>query len=383
MTARLPGAALGGVVVRPAEPRDNAGRCALFARVDMEADLGLSVHRGPDFDALYRLQSPDRLSVVVDIGGAVEGTGTILVREGYVDGRVRPVGYLGDLRLSPRAQGRLLLDRFFGRLLEDVRERFGCELFLTAVIGSNDRAMRALTTRTRRSRAAGRPVYTPVGDFAIRSIHLLLPRRRRRLGTVVRKAEVADIPAIARLLDADARRRPFGYVFTEAELLRRLNDWPGLHLDSFSVAESPSGGLTGCLAVWDPAPVKRMVVTAYRGPMRRVRLGYDVAATLLRRDRLPGPGSALRYRYVTHQAIPSGDPAILRGLLERAYGEARRAGAHFLGVCAPDGDPLAPGLSGFSATDLRARLFVVAAPGVDVSAVVPTATWPGFEMALV
>lgn len=371
------------VLIRPAEPRDNAARCELFARVTMETDLGLSVHRAPDFDALYRLQSPDRLSVVVDIAGAVEGTGTIIVRDGYVDGRVRRVGYLGDLRFSPRAQGRLLLDRFFGGLLEDVRERFGCELFLTAVITSNERALRALTTRSRRSRRAGRPEYTPIGDFDIRSVHLLLPRRRRRSPFSVRRAEPRDIPALAAVLDADARRRPFGFVFTESELRRRLESWPGLAIDSFYLAESPTADIVGCLAVWDPAPVKRMVVTAYRGPMRRVRLGYDLAATLLRRARLPGPGAALRYRYVTHQAIPSDDPAVLRGLLGRAYVDARRSGAHFLSVCAPEGSPLEPAFRGFTATNLQARLFVVALPGVDISAVVPAPAWPGFEMALV
>ena len=371
------------IVVRPAEPRDDAARCALFARVAMEAELGLSVDRAPDFDALYRLQARDWVSVVVERGGAIEGTGTILVRDGYIGGAVRRVGYLGDLRLSPRVQGRLLLDRFYGALLESVRDRFGCELFLTAVIATNEAALRALTARTRRSRKARRPVYTPVGDFDIRSLHLLAPRRRPASPFPVRRAAPADIPALARLLDADARRRPFGYVFTEEELRRRLAEWPGLAAESFLIAEGPDGAPAGCLAPWDAAPVKRTVVTSYRGSMRRVRLGYDLAATLLRRDRLPRPGEAFRYRYVTHQAVPSDDPRVLRVLLDAAYREARAAGDHFLSVCAPEAGPLEPALRGFHATSLRARLFVVSLPDVDVAPVASPAHWPGFEMALV
>lgn len=371
--------------VRPARPADNAGRCDLFARVAMETDLGLSVQRGPEFDALYRLQSPHWLSLIVDAAGAVEGTGTAIVRDGYVAGRVRTVGYLGDLRFSPRVQGRFILDRAFPALLEQARDDFGCELFLTAVIASNTRAVRALTTQTARSRAAGRPVYTPVGEFDIRSLHLLLPRRVERGACVVRRAESNDLPALARLLDADARRRPFGFVFTPDTLARRLREWPGLSIRDFYLATSPAGEPLGCLALWDAAPVKRMVVTAYRGAMRRVRFAHDLAATLLGRARLPVPGSPFRYQYVTHQAVPSDDPRVLRALLSHAYRDARAAGFHFLSACvpSPERSPLTPAFDGFPATNLRALLYVVALPSVDVSAVTTAAHWPGFEMALV
>lgn len=375
--------ATGRVAVRPAERADNAARCALFARVTMEADLGLSVRRDPDFDALYRMQSQDWISVVVDLDGEIEGTGTVLVRDGYVSGRIRRVGYLGDLRLSPRVQGRFVLDRGFAPLLEQARERFGCELFLTSIIASNARAMRALVGQTARSRAAGRPVYTPLGDFDIRSLHLLLPRRQRVRAVAVRRARPDDIPALARFLDTDARRRPFGYAFPEDELRRRLRDWPGLSISSFYLAVSPAGALLGCLALWDARSVKRMVVTAYRGAMRRVRLGYNAAATLLRRSRLPRPGEVFRYQYVTHQAVVNDDPCVLRALLEVAYQDSRDAGYHFLSACAPEGGSLEPAFRSFHATNLRARLFVVALPGVDVSQVVSEGAWPGFEMALV
>jgi hypothetical protein len=377
--------AAGGLVVRPMESRDNDELCALFARVTMESDVVLSVRREPDFTALYRLQSPDWLTVVVELDGAIEGTGTIVIRDGYVGGQVRRVGYLGDLRLSPRLQGRMLLERFYGALLEDVRARYGCELFLTSVIATNRRAVRALARETPRSRRSGRPTYTPIGDFDIRSLHLLLPRRAEPSVVRVRRAAIGDVRALSRLLDSDARSRPFGFVLGVAELERRFAGWPGFGIDSFYVAESGAGDLVGCLALWDAAPVKRMVVSAYRGPMRRVRGAYNIAATLLGMPKLPAPGGRLHYQYVTHQAIPSNDPLVLRALLSHAYRDARRArrGYHFLSICAPVGGPLEPAFRGFQATNLRARLYVVALPQVDVSDVSPASSWPGFEMALV
>ena len=372
-----------GVVVRSATPADDVARRTLFARVAMDTDLVLSVRRDPEFDALYRIQNAEWDSVVVEIDGAIEGMGTILVRDGYIGGERRRVGYLGDLRLSPRAEGKLLLDRFYGPLLAAARERWGCELFLTAVIASNERALRALTRETGRSRRAGRPRYMPLGDFDIRSLHLLLPKHRDRSAHRVRRARNEDLPAIAALLDRDARTRPFGYPMDERELSRRLREWPGLGIESFLLAEDPGGALVGCIALWDAAPVKRTLVLDYRGAMRRVRLGYDVAARLLGMPRLPAPGDALRYLYVTHQAVPSGEPAILRALITEAYRAVRGSGYQVLSVCAPVGSPLAPAFRGFQATDLRARLFVVTLPDVELPSEVASGAWPGFEMALV
>jgi len=372
------------VVVRQATPDDAAARCELFAGVSMETDLVLSVRRDPDFDLLYRLQSSEWESWVVEVDGRIEGMGTILVRDGYVGGERRRVGYLGDLRFSPRAQGRLLIDRLYAPLLEAASARFRCDAFLTAIISSNARALRALTVRNARSIRSGRPVYTPLMDFDIRSLHLLtIPRAGRATREIqVRCAREHDLPTIARLLDDDGRRRPFGYPMAEIDLRRRVATWPGLSVESFYLAEDGAGELLGTIAVWDATPAKRMIVREYRGAMRRVRLAYDVAAHVLRRPRLPAPGGQLHYAYVTHQAVRDDDPCVLRALLRAAARDLRGGGQHFLSMCAPVDGIVDAATRGFFTTNLAARLFVVTAPGRTSDPM-----WfcgrPGFEMALV
>lgn len=371
------------VLLRPARPEDLASRCDLFASIAMEAELVLAVDRAPDFDALYPLQSDEWISWVVEIDGVVEGMWAVAARDCWLAGRRARVGYLCDLRFSARARGRQLLDRYYAPVLRHATARLGCELFMTAVICSNETAMRALVPGTTRPGLEQRPKHTPLGDFAIRQIHLLLPRRRRRSGIRIRPASPADIAAIVRLLDEDSRRRPFGYVFTEAELRRRIARWPGLSSDAFLLAETDSGDLVGCVALWDATPVKRVLVRAYRGRMRHVRLAYAIAARSLGRSPLPAPGGALRYQYLTHQAVPSNDPRILRALLEAACTIARGAGYHFLSVCAPRGHALDEAYHGFLTTDLAARIYLVTAPETPVPEAVFAGEFPGFEMALV
>jgi hypothetical protein len=371
----------GPLQLRRATPADGAAMCELFARVPMETELALSIRRDPDFTALLRLQSDDWECWVAEDAGRVEAMASLVFRDGYLGGERRRVGFLGDLRLSPAVQGRHLLNRVYGPTLAQSAAARGCAASLSAVIASNERALRALTVQNRRQR--GMPRYTPLTDFRIRNVHLTLPRLPKRSAFRVRRAAEADLPALAAFLDADARRRPFGQPMPKAELRRRLAEWPGLSIDSFYLAEDRDGALAGCLAMWNAAPVKRTVVAAYRGKMRRIKTGYDIAARLLRFPRLPDPGEELRYLYATHQAVPSDDPAVLRALLERVYADHRRSGYVLLSFFGPEGDPMEPAFRGFQFTDLPARLFVVTPPGVEPPPECLAPGRPGFEMALV
>ncbi|MDQ3557280.1 MAG: GNAT family N-acetyltransferase [Gemmatimonadota bacterium] len=367
--------------IRRSTPADDAALCELFGRVTMDADLVLSVCRDPDFAALYRLQTDVWETWVAEVDGRLQGMGSILVRDGYVDGRRSRVGYLGDLRIAPALRGRHLLNRFYGPALREMAATHGCTLFLTAVIASNDRALRALTSENRRTR--GRPRYSLLREFNIRSLHLTRGRRRAKTRFSVRQATEGEVPRIARLLDEDARQRPFGYCFQEAELRRRLGSWPGLAPESFYLAEDAGGMLVGCIAIWDARAVKRMVVREYRGGMRGVKRAYNLAAWLLRFPPLPRTGEAFRYLYLTHQAIPSEDPEIMGALLDAVHADHRRSGYHFLSVCVLDDDPLEPAFRGFRTTDLPAHLYLVTLPEMAADPERFGQARPGFEMALV
>ena len=371
------------VIVRRATETDDAARRALMAGVAMDAELALSVRRAPTMSALYALHARAWSEWVVERDGAVAGTGSVLVRDGWLNGCRVPVGYLGDLRLAPSVQGRQLLDRFYAPILHAARDGWGCEHFLTALIASNERARRALVVRTRRADRGGRPRYELLREFDIRSVQLVLPLLPERSTWHVRTATDADIAAIARLLDADGRARPFGYVIDEAELRRRLASWPGLTIDSFLLATRADGTVVGALGLWDAAPVKETVVAAYAGSMRRVRAVHDALAIALRRPRLPTPGEPFRYVYATHVAVPHGEPALLRALIRAAYKRARNAGYHFISMCAPAGDSNDAAYRGMLVTNLRAELHLVTLPDVARPSIPPATPMPGFEMALV
>lgn len=366
--------------VRLARPEDDPALCRLFASVAMEGDLSLAVERTPEFFALYRIQGDPYRTYLAELEGEIEGLATLIARPGWLEGQRQTVGYAGDLRLSPRVRGGFFLGRAYGPFLRQAFAGLGCEVAYTAILSSNRAAIRALVSRS--PRFPEKPVYRPWRPYAITNLHLTRRRRPRACGVEVRTAGPDDLPAIAALLQRDHQGRPFGYAFDEALLRQRLRDWPGLTLERFYLAER-GGRLVGVTAVWDPDPIKRFRVLAYKGRMRWIRRAFDLGALLLRYPRLPRPGQVLRYGYLTHVSVQDEDPALMGALLDRIYCDLRRSGLHLLVGCLLEDDPLAPAWARYLTTPVAAQLFTVSLPGSPWNERDPGPGRPGLEMALV
>jgi hypothetical protein len=368
-------AAVTDVTPRLATSADNEACLTLFGAVPMRGDLVLSTQRGPDFFALYGLQRARAYTYVGEDEKGLLGMATALVREGWLDGRVQPVGYLGDLRVRfdrSRAFGRLFGDHF-----EALCAETGCGAYYTSVLASNRAAINALVRRSPKRR--NQPWYEPLHRFAAVSVQLT--RRRRPSSDVpVRSATPDDLPAIAALLDEAHRRRPFGYRYDDGELQHRLARWPGFTLDDTLVALDARGALLGVTTLWDPSPVKRYRVHAYRGTMRWVQRGFNLAARVAGWPTLPAPGGDFRSVYLSNLAVRDESPRVFHALLEHAYARLQPTGRHFFTFELDEGDPLEPALKGFLARRLEFQLFAV------TPASAPRLEWPrgrtGFEIAL-
>jgi hypothetical protein len=186
------------------------------------------------------------------------------------------------------------------------------------------------------------------------------------------------VPAIAALLDADHRTRPFGYRFDQGELQHRFACWPGLAVEQTYLAFGRHGELVGCTSAWDPSVLKRYEVTAYRGSMLWVKRGVNALATLLGSPRLPQPGAPFRALYLCNTSTRNDDPAILRALLEHIYADFWQQGYHFVLLCLYDDDPLTPALRGFVTRALDFHLYAVTSS--NASRTIYPEGRPGFEM---
>jgi hypothetical protein len=364
--------------LRRASPADNDALIELFGARPMEGRLVLSTRRDPDFFALYAMQRGDADCWVFEKGGRLLGLGTILTRDGWLNGRPARVGYLGDLRARFGASRASVLAREYGEKLDDARRTRGCEAFYTAVLASNVAALQALVRR--RGERHRQPAYHLLRRFAMVSVQFA-GRRHPPAGDLrVRTATPDDVAPITALLDRDHRRRPFGYRYDAGELEHRLAHWPGLLLERTYVALDRDDRLVGVTSAWDPAAVKRYRVLEYRGGMRWSRILWNAVSRPLGFTPLPAPGSDFHYLYLVNTSIAGDDPAVFRALAERIYADFHGRGYHFFSTCEYEADPLASALHGFMTRRLDFHLYSVTPAGEPAPDVGPGRT--GFEMAL-
>ncbi len=227
---------------RLATDADNAALLDLFGEVPMRGELVLATKRSPDFFSLYRMQKVDPVVYVGDTDTGIMGMCTALIRDGWLDGRVQKVGYLGDLRV--RFDRSRAFARFFGDYFEALCERTGCSQYYTSLLASNRAAVNALTKK--RAKRGKQPHYELLRPFTTVSVQLTW-KPKRTTNVPVTSATANDLPAITGLLHDDHRQRPFGYRFDDGELEHRLSHWPGFSLDDVLVAKDSSGAVTGVL----------------------------------------------------------------------------------------------------------------------------------------
>lgn len=330
---------------------DNDALLELVRLCPMAGPIEIGADRAPRFFALNELQGdPWFVAVVLDEAGEVVGCAASAVREVYVNGEPVRAAYLGDLRIAPRSRGKGILPRLGAFLLEQITPS-GAELAYTTIIEGN----RAAATVPIRAEVAR---YIPVGRIRVAAL-TSAPRAPRDIA--VDTATAADVPEIARLLDATARRHQFGRRWSPEALVRATRRTPGLTTDRFLVVRS-RGTIVAALAAWDQRALQQRLVLGYHGAMAAFRVAADLRALVLRRRRLPRPGEAFRELHITHIAVADDDPRAFAALLAEAWRRADGA-YHLMSFGIAEGHPLLAALDGVRHGRFHTMLYAVPGPG--------------------
>ena len=324
----------------------------LMARNEMPGTISLSFQREPSYFFATGLQGDDaQVTVARDpADGEIIGVATRALRSAYLNGEVRPLGYLSDLRLERRHRGGTLLARGY-RYLRRLHDAGGAPFYFTVIAEANRHALSLLP-----SRRAGLPVYRDLGRVCSHAINLGRPRREPIGDWQIRRGTADDAEAIADCLARNHSRRQLAPVVTAEEL--RTGRWRDLRPDCFYLGIR-GGRVVGVAAAWDQSAFKQTVVTRYRGALRLLKPWIDAAAPLLGTGRLPTPGLPLRSFYAGLIAVDHDDLTLLRALLLRMHNDACGSGYRYFLLGLHERDPLASVYRFFRVTRFSGRLFAV------------------------
>ncbi len=345
--------------VREAVAADNKALIELTAACTMHGDVALRMDRSPDFFALNRLEgNRSRIGVIPDAEGDVVGCVAAARRLAYVNDVVRPITYVGDLKVHPRARRSGAADRLTRYAGEAAADLCGPDAPLVCtILGGNS----AMENRTRGPR--GSAVLSRFATLSVWAIPLLWERRERVSGIHVRQATDGDLDAMAAAWRRYAPTRQFadagmGDADHLAAWIRRA---PGLTVPNYLLATDAAGRVRGFLGVWDQAAFKQMRVVGYSRRLAIVRRAINVVAPLVGSVPLPAAGSVLPALATVH--VCARETHVLRALVLEAYRRYCGRNYAFITIGLDARDPMCAAVRGLLAQPTAVGAYVTTARG--------------------
>ncbi|MEW5959267.1 MAG: hypothetical protein AB1801_16170 [Chloroflexota bacterium] len=285
--------------------------------------------------------------------GELAGLACRAVRPLYVNGRVEDVGYLSQLRVDRRFQGRWLVSRGFHYLhqLHADRRTSG---YLATIIEGSAQASGVLVERPRRHF----PTFRPIGCLWTMALVLRRPQPLPASPYDISHGAAPDLADIVAFLQQHGAAKHFFPVFSEAD----FGDSPttrDFKPEDFILARR-RGELVGVLGLWDQSSYKQTIVHRYGGALGRFRPLYNLGLRLMGARPLPAPGERIRYIFASFICTAENNPDIFDRLLRQAYNLAGTRGYAYLMVGLMAGDPLLAVARRYLHIPYHSRLYTVA-----------------------
>jgi S-adenosylmethionine-diacylglycerol 3-amino-3-carboxypropyl transferase len=275
---------------RAATPDDNGALLALTAACPMEGDVGLCLHRSPDFFALNRLEGQRWWVGVVDgPAGSPIVCVAVAERRVYLHGEPVRSMYVSDLKVHPVIGGTGVADALTA-YARDVCLLVGgpqVPTFLTVLAGNAPMERRLEAGRTQLE-------VERVGTIRAHSVSLLWRRRIPSAGLQIAPGTPSDIEGDGRAVQRVAPRRQFAPVYDAAAFAAWIEGAPALDTSHYRLARDGRGALVGFVGMWDQSSFKQLQVTSYARSVAAFRLGFNLLAPAFRAPRLPTAGGFIR-----------------------------------------------------------------------------------------
>jgi hypothetical protein len=344
------------LVVRPAISADDPAIRDLLRREPMPGRIRLTYQREPDFGLGCEMAGDDcRVLVAVDEeSGALAGVACRWTRNVYINGHEQRIGYLGQLRIDSRFQGRWLVSRGFS-LLKRWHDVDPLPAYLAAIVEGNYQATGVLVEKGR----WGFPRFHAVAEYRTLAIDTKRAKPLLRADVQVSAPGADELADVAEFLQAQGRQRQFFQKWT-CDGLARLSEF-GLHAEDLRVARR-GGEIAGVAALWDQSAYKQTIVQSYSGWLKALAPLYNLVAPGIGRAALPRPGEELRSAYVSLVCIANSDIGVFRVLLRDLYNLARIRRLRYMLVGLDSRDPLLAAVREYSHVLYPSRLYLAEWP---------------------
>lgn len=333
-----------------ATPADEAELRGLLRNNPMRGAITIGFTHEPDYFRGTNLAGAIDQTLLAREDGRLVAAGRCTTRPCWLNGEVRRVAYLGELRLDAAAQGRWDILRGGYGFFAEAYARDPADYCFTSIISDNHRARRLFERGLR-----GLPRYHFIGDYLTR----LIPTGSGSLSPEFKITTGADLP-IGRLIDflnSVGQARHLAAHWTP-DILGALAG-SGLRPEDFVVLLR-GGEIVGCAGVWNQQSFRQVRIHGYSPLLAAMRPFHNLLAPLLRQPSLPPAGSNLNQALLTPFACSPDHPSAPSALLQTAQLAAAGRGLDCLALGGAADDPWLRSLRG---RRYPSRLYRVDWPG--------------------
>ena len=325
--------------------------------------ISYSLEREPSYFLDGGMPGETKQTIIAREAGELVCVGYCTVRERFVNGVRKRVGYLGGLRLDERYAGRHDILRRGYEFFRAHQVDAPADFYFTSIAEENKRAQKFLERGL-----PGMPRYQPIGEF----VTFLLPTGGSRPAhkgfkppPTATKSSTEPAKVIS-LINEFNQRRQFAPSW-RIDDLESLGPF-GLGMNDFRV-RCEDKNLTACGALWDQTRFKQAVIRGYNRPLALARPVLNWLNHFLGAPALPAVGKCVTSAFVSHLAAAGANP---KGLLEIISDLCRLAGnrgTDLLVLGMDKRDSLTSEVRRrFRVREMRNRLFVVSWKDIGASA---------------
>ncbi len=242
-------------IIGPADPRDGKRILEILESSPAKGSMELLYTRRPDAYASYQKESPEVHVLTVRENETILATVAEIVRDDYIGGERRRVGYLCGMKKDAAYPN----DIMWGRGLTENLVQADVNCYFCSVVSDNSAMQRTFSKKRKKT--------ANMDDLGGYTTYLLSPRLRfkcQAAGCTFSRADRSCEREILQFLQSEGKRKD---LFPVIESLDAFSD---LQIEDFYVLREQEK-IVAVGALWDQAGYRQYVVKRYRGMMRCAR----------------------------------------------------------------------------------------------------------------
>jgi hypothetical protein len=292
--------------IRKAVSQDSNGLIELTALTPMKGRISLRIDRKPDFFALLHQRGDSIVVVAENDQEKIMGSFSAAKKHFMIDNSIRPVYYLGDLKVNPGYKKSTIAYRLIKAMQEEVGKS-GIDLFICNTSQDNIHVFTFFQGR------AGLPIFQETTTF---NVYQILPRnypQSENISTACSAEQLTDF---------------YGKFF------ERYHFHPVISLidNCINIGCTEKRKIVAAISLYDPGMLKQNVIIDFPMGIGITLRVLKVLKSITGIRYIPGKGDQLKILYVKYLALEPGHEEDLVGLIRFARTFAFQKKFHFLAI---------------------------------------------------